>query len=368
MAGPPGPLLSAPREDGIRAPRHGVDRLRGDGGLRRGRALWTQSAACGPGGGFRRRQRDTRRHSGLGRREMGSLPRRREQGVTPRGLLVLCHDALAAALAWMLAFWLRFNLDVPPEYSALMTHEAPWVAAICGVIFWRLGLYRGLWRFASLPDFQRIAASVAIAALAVPAVLSFLELVLPVPRSVYLLTPVLLVLMMSSSRLAYRAWREGHLMPALSKPGATPVLVLGSGTAAAALLKDLSPNPRWRVVGLLDDDAAKRGGALLGIKILGGVSDIGRIAERLGVTDAIIAMPGATHGERKRAVDLCNASGISAMTVPALTDIVSGKVSVSELRPIELDDLLGRDPVQLDTAGLHGLLAGRTILVTGAGG
>src|SRR5205085_6208428 len=107
---------------------------------------------------------------------------------------------------------------------------------------------------------------------------------------------------------------------------------------------------------------------LVGVKILGGISDLERVAHRLGVTDVIIAMPGATHGERKRAVDLCNAAGISAMTVPALADIVSGKVSVSALRPLELDDLLGRDPVTLDDAGLHGFLDGRTVLVTGAGG
>jgi FlaA1/EpsC-like NDP-sugar epimerase len=92
------------------------------------------------------------------------------------------------------------------------------------------------------------------------------------------------------------------------------------------------------------------------------------MAERLGVTQAIIAMPGATHGERKRAVELCTKAGITVMTVPALADIVSGKVSVSALRAIELDDLLGRDPVQLDEAGLHTFLDGKSVLVTGAGG
>jgi FlaA1/EpsC-like NDP-sugar epimerase len=102
--------------------------------------------------------------------------------------------------------------------------------------------------------------------------------------------------------------------------------------------------------------------------VLGAVADVAAQAQRYGVAQAIIAMPEATHGERKRAVDLCTAAGIMRLTVPALSDIVSGRVSVSALRPIELDDLLGRDPVQLDEAGLQGFFGGKTVLVTGAGG
>jgi FlaA1/EpsC-like NDP-sugar epimerase len=285
-----------------------------------------------------------------------------------RRLLVFAHDVTAVALAWVLAFWLRFNLDVPPDYQGLMTRFLPWVVGIHTAVFSLLGLYRGLWRYASLPDLQRIFAAVAVSALAVPAALSFARLGFAVPRSVYLLTPVLLMLVMGGSRLGYRAWREGRFFPTLARPQATPVLVLGAGPAAAALLKDLAASPQWRVVGVLDDDAAKRGGELLGVKILGGIDSVERMAQRHGVTQAIIAMPEITHGARKRAVDLCAAAGISAMTVPALSDIVSGRVSVSALRAIELDDLLGRDPVLLDDAGLHDFLERRTVLVTGAGG
>jgi FlaA1/EpsC-like NDP-sugar epimerase len=236
------------------------------------------------------------------------------------------------------------------------------------VVFLLLGLYRGLWRYASLPDLQRILVAVFIGALAVPAVLSFFRLGFPIPRSAYLLTPILLGLAMSGNRLAYRAWKEGRLLPLFTKPEATPVLVLGAGSTAAGLLKDLAANPRWRVVGLLDDDAAKRGSEVIGVKVYGQIAEVGKVARRLDVTQAVIAMPSATHQQRKRAVDLCKEAGVSVMTVPALEDIVGGKVSISALRPIELDDLLGRDPVNLDSAGLHALLAGKTVLVTGAGG
>jgi FlaA1/EpsC-like NDP-sugar epimerase len=284
-----------------------------------------------------------------------------------RRLLAFLHDLAAAALAWLLAFWLRFNLDVPPEYQEILFGRLPWVLAVHAAAFWALGLYRGLWRFASLPDLKRILVAVGIAALAVPTVLGMLRLGLSVPRTVYVLAPLLLVLFMSGSRIAYRAFKEGQL-GSLSKPGARPVIVLGAGVAGASLIKELAASRDWRVVGLLDDDPRKRGGEVLGVKVFGSVDAVRQVAERLGAEQAVIAMPGASHGARKRALDLCAHAGIAVMTVPALSDIVGGKVSVSALRRIELDDLLGRDPVELDAAGLQGFLAGKTVLVTGAGG
>ncbi len=286
----------------------------------------------------------------------------------PRALLAFSHDVVAAGVAWCAAFWLRFNLDIPPEFQQAMLTWLPYVVAVHAVVFWALGLYRGLWRYASLPDLERILISVGVGTLAVLAVLVLLRMESPVPRSVFLIAPVLLVGAMSGSRLLYRAWKEGGLLHVVARPQSTPVLVLGAGDAAALLLQDLANSRAWRALGLLDDDARKKGGAIAGVKVMGTLDKVGEIAERLGVTQAIIAMPGATHAVRKRAVDLCVAAGITVMTVPALSDIVSGKVSVSALRNIELDDLLGRDAVALDLPGLESFLKGKTVLVTGAGG
>ena len=285
-----------------------------------------------------------------------------------RRAIVFLHDVVVAALAWMLAFWLRFNLDIPDEYLEVMWARLPWVLGVHVAVFWALGLYRGLWRYASVPDLQRILSAVGVAALAVPALLALAQHLEGVPRSVYVIAPVFLVMAMGGSRFAYRAWREGRLAPLIAHPQANPVLVLGAGAAAAGLVKELAGSAQWRVVGLLDDDAGKRGAAVVGVPVLGPIAHVAALAESHGVTQAVIAMPSATHGERKRAVDLCTRAGLSVMTVPALSDIVSGKVSVSALRPIELDDLLGRDPVALDDAGLRAFLDGRTVLVTGAGG
>ncbi len=231
-----------------------------------------------------------------------------------------------------------------------------------------MGLYRGLWRYASLPDLRRIIIAVGIGALAVPALFTLAGLAWPAPRSAYLISPLLMILAMGGSRLAYRAWKEHGFTSVMRASDSTPVVVMGAGTAAASLIKELAASRQWRVVALLDEDTAKWGGEIVGVKVYGSLQQVADIAERFGATQAIIAMPEESHSMRKRAVDLCTAAGLSVMTVPSYADLVSGRVSVSQLRKVELDDLLGRDPVQLDEAGMHKLLDGKRILVTGAGG
>jgi FlaA1/EpsC-like NDP-sugar epimerase len=285
-----------------------------------------------------------------------------------RALLAFAHDVVASALAWLAAFWLRFNLEIPPDYLETALATLPWVAGVNALVFWRLGLYRGLWRYASVSDLQRILLAVGAATVAATLLILLAAREQSVPRSVYLIAPLLLIGAMSGSRLLYRAWKEGRLLGVVRHPQAEPVIVLGAGAAAAALLRDLAASSQWRVVALLDDDPGKQGGAIQDVKVLGPLERVAALAEDMGVTQAIIAMPGATHAARKRALGLCEAAGLHVMTVPAYADIVSGKVSVSQLREVELDDLLGRDPVRLDTAQMSDFLQGQTVLVTGAGG
>ena len=286
-----------------------------------------------------------------------------------RATLAFLHDVGAVVLAWLGAYWLRFNLEMPPRlYWDTALVALPMVIAVHSVVFWLMGLYRGLWRYASLPDLQRILVAVGLAALAVPALFTLIAFPSVIPRSVYLLCPVLVVGAMGASRLLYRAWKEGALLGMVRHPRAQPVLVLGAGDAAARLLRELAQSRQWRVVGILDEEAARVGNAIQGVKILGGLEQLGAVARGLGVQRAIIAMPDASHRRRKLAVDLCAAAGLKVMTVPSYDDLVSGKVSVSALRNVELDDLLGRDPVQLDDRGLRSLIEGHCVLVTGAGG
>jgi FlaA1/EpsC-like NDP-sugar epimerase len=282
-----------------------------------------------------------------------------------RAWLAFGHDLLVCAAAWLLAYWLRLSPDVPDHYLEQSVNTLPWVMGVHAVLFWGFGLYRGIWRYASLPDLRRIVISVGAAAVAVPTLMLMLQIA--VPRSVFIMTPILLMLVMGGSRVAYRAWKE-RMVTGLLTAEREPVLVLGSGEAAVNLIKDLARSPQWRVVGALDDDPAMIGRQLHGVSVLGRFNEIPRWQRRLSVAQAIIAMPEATHTARRRVVEFCNHAGLKVLTVPSFDDLVSGRVTVSQVRHVELDDLLGRDPVTLDAAGLHGWLAGRVVMVTGAGG
>jgi FlaA1/EpsC-like NDP-sugar epimerase len=192
-----------------------------------------------------------------------------------------------------------------------------------------------------------------------------LQLPLAVPRSVLIINPILLMMIMGGSRVAYRAWKERGGFLAGDRE---PAVVIGAGEAAINLIKDLARSPQWNIVGVFDDDPAKIGRQLHGVNVLGRVEELARWRGKLGFSQAIIAMPEATHTARRRAVEICGRDGVRVLTVPSFEDLVSGRVTVSQVRHVELDDLLGRDPVQLDAAGLRGWLSGRVVMITGAGG
>jgi len=280
--------------------------------------------------------------------------------------VTVLHDVLASGASWLLAYQLRFNFEVSDFYSGLMFADLVWILPVQALVCWRAGMYRGLWRYASLTDLRRILVAAGLGALAVAMLVLLLQRAY-IPRSVVVLYPILLAGMMSGSRIAYRAWKEGRL-GRLSADGSKRVIVLGAGTAGANLLKSLGRSPEWTFVGLLDDDPARQGRDIDGVKVLGALETLSEVAARLEVEQAIIAMPGATHSARRRALELCSRARIRAMTVPSYEDLMSGRVTYSQIRPVELDDLLGRDPVTLDSAGLREWLRGRTALVTGAGG
>ncbi len=285
--------------------------------------------------------------------------------INPRAALAFAHDIVAAFIAWSGAFWLRFNFDIPQPYLATLLESLVCAIPLQAIVFWRFGLYRGIWRYASIPDLKRILFAVGISALAIPALVVMLQL--PVPRSVLVLDPVLLAMIMSGSRVAYRMWKERNLR-SITDGEREPVIVVGADEAAANLLKDLARSAQWRVAAVFDDDAAKVGRQLQGVPVLATLKDIPQYLGRVGAHHAIIAMPAATHTARRRAVDLCSKAGLKVMTVPSYDDLVSGKVTVSQIRHVELDDLLGRDPVVLDAGGLKDWIEDRVIMVTGAGG
>ena len=281
--------------------------------------------------------------------------------------LAFLHDVAASALAWCLAYWLRFNFDIPEPFEEAMLQTLVFVVPVQALVFLAFGLYRGMWRFASLTDQKHITIAVAVSAGVLATLLYLAQPQLLVPRSVLILDPIILLIAMCGSRLGYRYLREHRLSDVLAGTR-KPVLVLGAGDAAEKLIDELARSQEWRIVGLLDDDPVKQGRDIHGIRVLGPVEALPRFARRTDAAHAIIAMPAVSHAIRRRAAELCTAADLQVLTVPSFDDLVAGKVTISQIRNIELDDLLGRDPVSLDGTGLSGWLAGNTVMVTGAGG
>ena len=285
----------------------------------------------------------------------------------PRSLLALLHDVCMAAFAWVFAYYLRFNFSIPNEFVVTIWQNLAWVLPLQVSMFFTFGLYQGIWRFASLPDLKRLLKAVAVGILIASATYLMLKPFGVIPRSVLVLDPILLILLMGGSRFAYRAWKE-HRLYGLTHHSGKPVLVLGAGEAAITLVKDLSRSKDWQVVGLLDDDIAIHGRQLMGMKVLGSIKYLPKLALDYQVAHVIVAMPLAQNKARRKAVEIANKCGLTVLTVPAFDDLMSGRVSVSQIRKVEVEDLLGREPVQLDDLGLHVLIENKTVLVSGAGG
>mgnify|MGYP000863035861 FL=1 len=286
--------------------------------------------------------------------------------IAAKRTLALAHDLFAVIACWLLAYWLRFNFDVPEIFISGALRTLALVVCIHAPAFWFLGLYRGIWRYASLMDLRRIILAVGFASMLVAAAVYMLALP-DVPRSVLVLHPLLLVLTMGGSRFAYRAWRD-HMIYGRVVIGGEPVLVVGTGDAAERLLRELGHSIDWSVVGLIASDVRQVGHELRGTKIVGCVDGLSHIAQQFAVRKAIVAMPEASANERRQAMEAAVQAGLSVLTVPSLEDMLAGKVSVSQIRQVQLEDLLGREAVQLDDSGLRSWLGEHVVLVTGAGG
>jgi FlaA1/EpsC-like NDP-sugar epimerase len=288
------------------------------------------------------------------------------QVVKYRSFLAAIHDILVAIFAWFMAYQLRFNFSIPAYFWHSLFLIAAIAIPIQLILFIRFDLYKGAWRFASIPDLKRIIFAATLSALIVTALISMLKIAV-VPRSVLLLNPLLLILLMGGSRFAYRAWQEHRLYGITTKQG-TPVIILGAGDAAIALVKELARGDEWRVVGMLDDDKSLQDRELFGVKVLGEIKQLKEFSHALSVSNVIVAMPSAAHQLRRSAVQLAQGENLTVLTVPAFDDLMSGKVSVSQIRKVDVEDLLGRETVSLDNQGLQLQIENVTVLVSGAGG
>ena len=283
-----------------------------------------------------------------------------------RSAAVFLFDLLAVAVAWLGAYAVWSDFAAPEEGWSLAADSLALLLPVQAVVFWLSGLYLGIWFFSSLPDLRRIFKAVTISALLAGVLVVFAPAP-GIPRSVAVLYPVFLMVLMGGGRATYRMWKE-HLLYSTLGANRKPVLILGAGRSGAGLVQELARSQEWRVVGFLDDDVAKQRRELLGQRVFGPLSELGYWAKALKVNHVILAMPSVSDEVRQRVSSLCIRAGVTAYTVPSTEQLLLKRDRVDHVRPVDLDDLLGRSPVWIDTPEVRDLLFDRVIMITGAGG
>jgi len=303
---------------------------------------------------------------------------------------ILIHTTLFT-LALLLAFLLRFDATAAvgsaPAASADWAWRfwaiLPFFVCVKLLIFGKMKLFRGGWRYASIRDVTNILLAswwfvliafvlwllfVYVPMITVRTVPYFSTYFGTFPRSVLVLDFLGTVFLVSTARLGFRLYRE-ELRP-VSAESLRRVLLVGAGDAAEAIIREIHRMrvERYRVIGMVDDDPAKRKLLIHGISVLGKTDDIREICEDNRVEEIIIAMPSASRRELQKVIDLCSGTKLKFQSLPGVADLIDGRVTVSQIRPVDINDLLGRQVVELDDEAVGHFLTGRRILITGAGG
>ena len=288
--------------------------------------------------------------------------------ISLRRLVVFVHDILVTAAAWEAAMLVRYNFDPTPLLTPGALRSLGIVLLVQAVIFRWCGLYKGLWRFASVRDLWNILRAAVIGVLVVSITLALYNRLQDVPRTVLALYPVFLILFLGGPRLAYRLWKDRRLGPLRMNTEAKRVLVLGAGRAGEMLVRDMQRGDEYIPVGLLDDNPALHGSSIHGVPVLGPIGRVKHWAAEMEADLAIIALPSATSAEMRRIVEACEQAGIPFRTLPSLTELDPKQLGIQSLREVSLEDLLGREPVALDWHQIGAGITGKTVLVTGGGG
>jgi FlaA1/EpsC-like NDP-sugar epimerase len=286
-----------------------------------------------------------------------------------RNSIVLTHDLLAIIFAWVASYLLRFNFAIPSEHIEFMLNNLVFVLLIHISFFLFFRVFLASWRFSSLNDLVNISFSIAISGLFLVVFFSISYGFLGIPRSILILNPLLLILLMGGSRLLYRALNENTFWNNKKvNNNVKNVVILGSGKEAISLIKSLKSNTQWNIIGLFGDDETLNGREVSGIKMFGFVENLSNIHKKKNIDSAIIAMPSADYKDRRFALQLANSLGIEVLTIPGIDDLMSGRLNVSQVRRVDVEDLLGRDKIKLNNSGLNKLLNKKVVLVSGAGG
>ena len=289
-----------------------------------------------------------------------------------RAIIVGLLDALSVGFSFCVALWLRFDFtigDIPQQFLDGLGYTIPIMAAVYVVMFVIFNLYNSIWVFVSTDEVFKI-----VGAYGVLAVFTYVfTLVTPVfmPRSYYLLGFVLSFFATLTIRFSYRLLRQlrNHFFR-YGKKGQENVMIIGAGEAGRTLINEMiaSDYIKSNVACIIDDNPAKRNKRLSGVPIVGDRRDIPRACQEYGIDKIIFAIPSCPPAARKAILDICITTGVKVQTIPGVYQLVNEDVSISKLREVDAQDLLGRDPIKVNVDEILEFISGKVVMVTGGGG
>ncbi|MCI8375907.1 MAG: polysaccharide biosynthesis protein [Lachnospiraceae bacterium] len=289
-----------------------------------------------------------------------------------RVALLAILDILIITISGFLSLYIRFDFSfskMEMKYVDFELYYLPVNLTITIVIFILFRLYRSVWRFASTTEFLNVIGACSGSILSQIVIMAVLKMRMPV--SYYLMKYMILILGVGSLRFAYRIMRMfSEKRAGIRQDARKNTMVIGAGEAGAMIIKEFQ-NSRYldqKVCCVIDDNQAKQGKYLRGVKIMGGREDIRFLAHELQIDEIVVALPSASRSEVKEILQLCQETGCELKVLPGLYQVITGEVSISTLRKVEIEDLLGREPIKLQVESVMDYVAGKRILVTGGGG
>ncbi len=286
-------------------------------------------------------------------------------------IIVMVHDSFMCLASLGISFFLAFSgwdklIKAQINYSAVVL-----IIFVTQVFFLHLsGTYKGIWRYSSTLDLLKLIKGATLGVVFSTLFIFFFNRLNFVPRSVFFIDWLMLIVTLGGGRLAYRVIREQFGLMEIAKNYDTKAVIVGAGAAGEQLVRELRRSPHLKVhpIAFVDDDMNKRNKVLHGLSICGGVSDLTQIVKRYEANQVYIAIPTATAKQIDRIVKNCRDTGAEFKTLPHIKDVLNGKISLSQLREVRPEDLLGRDETTLDEKSIRDMITDSSILVTGAGG
>lgn len=282
-------------------------------------------------------------------------------------LLVFLHDTLMIPIAWFLAYWIRFSIvGIKQGPWGFALYVFPFLLLVQIISYWYFGLYRGVWRFASLPDLVRIIKAVFVGSVIVIGSLFLFTRLQDIPRAIFPIYITILVVLLGGSRFIYRYFKEHRSVTRKNKR----TLIIGAGQAGELLVRDLlrASNHDYLPVAFVDDDLTKQGQEIHRVRVVGTCFDIKKIVNKFGINFAIIALPSASAEEMRKIVETCRSTEIEFQTLPSISELATHDVTVGALREVDVADLLGREQVKIDWQEVQKVISGKVVLISGGGG